>query len=708
MVARQTGIRWSPPSRSELEEMLSEAGDCLEKAWSNPYALGVDSDIAADCYKLRLKLVALDIPNEPDLRALHQKALWLSWCACWRSRDYTLDGWEKRAAVSGPQSDQLTQLVRSLRYHQIERHGAFWPSAHVPLFTRTGEIESFESSTSRTFQGYRNVPFFNEGWMLQRGMATAELFRKPVEASWAYFARESIFSNTEISNCWIASSAFPQGSTITDSVFENSNIDNPTIDDTSRWRNVLFLSDCSFRVLDRGTLDDLHEIKVGGSLRLRFEGNQKSETHLQSLHAIRRLAIDLSNSTNPAVSLTSCDLNLVVSGIKNSTFAHAISIEHSNLSLHIEGSGSGSVRIHDCALTAEIRGSILNKVEFSNSDVEALPMIYESRNGVRFHDVEIGSLSLENCDFDQRISQWGSTFDEIKVRACEFRDEVSFKDAKVVSSISFARSGSGKCIFRREFDLSCTSSKTSGYDIPSAEFLDCEFHDSLNLNNREFSGTTSFSGSQFNRRLLVHGASLHQDTSFGNAQFNWTGILNPQESLEGKRPRLESLSNSYRSLRQAMEANNASHDIQKFHVLQMRTRNHWWLGSAEPSERALGNIYDLISEYGTSFTRPLIGFVLVWIVTWMSYHLALPNDRSGSEIFSASFTSTFRPYITFNSTYDSMNSSNALLDSGHEVLAYLAQHYGGWFIFLSFLQSSFVVLLIFLMLLAIRRKYQLN
>jgi uncharacterized membrane protein len=157
-----------------------------------------------------------------------------------------------------------------------------------------------------------------------------------------------------------------------------------------------------------------------------------------------------------------------------------------------------------------------------------------------------------------------------------------------------------------------------------------------------------------------------------------------------------------------MDRNNASHEVQAFHLLQMRTRNHWKFGSSSFAERIIGNAYDAISEYGTSILRPLAWLVASFVVTAALYSFLVPLSGNFGEIVTAAFTSTFRPFITFSATYDTLHAWQFSFDSGHEVLAYLTQNYGLIFSLVSFVQSVFVVLLIFLMLLAIRRKYQLN
>lgn len=70
--------------------------------------------------------------------------------------------------------------------------------------------------------------------------------------------------------------------------------------------------------------------------------------------------------------------------------------------------------------------------------------------------------------------------------------------------------------------------------------------------------------------------------------------------------------------------------------------------------------------------------------------------------------STFRPFSTFNPSYSEMFTSGIRLESGYEAIAYLHQNCEPWFGLFSFVQSVFVVLLVFLLLLAIRRKYQLS
>lgn len=707
MVARQTGNKWSPPSKSEVEAYHLQATALLAEAWDNPTRLGLDSDIALRCKSLLDTFSAFDIPEEPDLRDLHSNVLWICWCATWRARDYSIMGWRKRAMAADP-AKHLVQALQTLEHHGRVHEGVLWPSMHVPLFDRSGKLVDLSGVSGQAFGGYGYDEFFNEGWMLPPEASTAQLYGAQTPTRWAYFATGSKFSNSKIENCWVDNGEYQTGMSAQYTFFSAPVNSRDLLDGTVHWKENLFLRDCNIKVHDASVEDRLNGAKFGGRLMLSVASTAPLALRLDALKGVRSLFIETEEGPDLSVTIANCDLRLTVQHLRSSSHPQSLLIDHSNILLTLENSAEGSVRVTDCSLLAHFVGGSLREIEMSDSDVEfplglAIPVA-----ALRFENFFVQRLLVTGCVVDAEVAQTNANFGQIEIEGSKFRHMMSLRNSAITQSIEIKPKGDVKSVFEKALDLSCSSPKSDGKDIPYAAFSQCQFNGSVNLQNREFSGTTRFPDCKFSGHLLVHGTLLHQDTSFVGAEFDWKAVLASTETDRDRRTLLTSLSHSYRSLRQAMEANNASHDAQAFHVLQMRTRNHWKYGPAKMSERLVGNIYDVLSEYGSSFLRPLLGLVFVFLASFAIYSRLVPICGNVSEIFSAALTSTFRPFATFTAAYGSWNASTFHFDSGHEVLAFLVQKHGATFAFVSFLQSVCVVLLIFLMLLAIRRKFQLN
>ena len=524
--------------------------------------------------------------------------------------------------------------------------------------------------------------------------------------SWTYFSPGVKFSRQAVRDSWLAGGDFPENSALDRIVVDKSVHQKSAIGTGSSWSDILFFdrADLEFNCDVPHTL--LGAVKAADNFVLTQPKGSKFSITLDGIRTIPSLEVRSPESSPLNLKVSNCHMKLKVIGGGEAQSPPALYLAHSNVEVILEGMNGASIQVEDCSISLRINNSKISTANVGNSDVELHSENFPRTYSLHLYNSSFNALRLINCKIDSFGSAGDNTVGSLQIIGSHFEKPVFLKNLMVGSEVKLLPSKENTTQFRDNVDLSCSGNSADKH-IPYAE-VRCEFFGDLDLNNREFSGTSDFSDSIFHRKLLVHGAVLHQDTNFSDTHFLWKESIEGAEINLAKKQKLNSLSNSYRSLRQAMERNNAAHDVQKFHLLQMRTRNHLKYGSADFSERLLGNAYDIISEYGTNILRPVYWLLFVFSFSWILYFCAVPKVGNVTEISSGAFVSTFRPFSTFGSSYSDMFTTGICFESGYEVIAYLHQNYEPWFSVLSFFQSVIVILLIFLLLLAIRRKYQLS
>lgn len=287
MALRETGTKWSPPTQAALEIAVTTATKHLSDAWNNPSKLGVGSEIERECNSYYEKLLSWDIPSSIDDKALYQKALWLSWYATWRARDYTVNGWRKRLEAKGNASTVDWRTIQNIEQAASFHMGENWPPGHIPPFDRDGTPAPIGDPGSRALQYYSSNPLFEEGWMLQKDQSTFTVFNEARAVSWCYFGPGSSFANTALEKCWAANSTLQADAHISDTVFEKT-IETPVAWSMSaKWSNMFFLQDCSFTISEGGIEQELKNAKFGAALLLKAERRMIPQLHLNLLRGIR-------------------------------------------------------------------------------------------------------------------------------------------------------------------------------------------------------------------------------------------------------------------------------------------------------------------------------------------------------------------------------------------------------------------------------------
>ncbi len=389
---------------------------------------------------------------------------------------------------------------------------------------------------------------------------------------------------------------------------------------------------------------------------------------------------------------------------------------------------------------------------------------------VRFmsHDISTGrrSVLLSETVFAGAVEFKGQSIFDFTATGCVFENSFDAKNLHVEGRIWFGIGRSGDTSFKKNCDLSSERVDDKSFRISSLYFNGVSFFGDLDVSNRNFAGTTEIELCEFHSAPIFHGAKFHQDTSFRASKFLWQDessldrwretlsiklwpdlqryrkdnlrfyerwrlavsvfffrIFYPffyggawGEQLQVRRSSDEMLGRyerAFRTLRQGMEGHNAAEEAGLFHLQEMRARHarrndrsvHW-------SERIAGQTYDVLSEYGSSFLRPIGFFSLTFLVFAGVYHLLSLVGRSGADLgasLMASMTMMVRPFVQYNPAYSSsrMDVNSGEMNS-HELIAWFVQNHEVAFKLISTFQSLFAVVLIFLALLALRRRFQMN
>ncbi|MGB3624398.1 MAG: hypothetical protein WA989_01130, partial [Henriciella sp.] len=229
---------------------------------------------------------------------------------------------------------------------------------------------------------------------------------------------------------------------------------------------------------------------------------------------------------------------------------------------------------------------------------------------------------------------------------------------------------------------------------------------------------TAFEDCVFCRAPRFQSCEFNFDTSFRRSAFDWRPYIVAVTGRE-RDDRLSVTEGSFRTLAKHMETIKA-HDYQsKFHVEQMKARFMRKDGGEVPFwDRVLARGYGSFSEYGSSFMRPAAWLVTVWIIAAASYFLL--GSAAGipcsiplvGSAFALGLTLTFRPFFVFNPIFGRIGMDTC--DTGEPVCgstqlaAYLTQHCEIGFKIIGLFHSLLATLFIFLILLSLRRKFQLS
>lgn len=304
------------------------------------------------------------------------------------------------------------------------------------------------------------------------------------------------------------------------------------------------------------------------------------------------------------------------------------------------GNALGGFYFHGCRFNDEVVLGMKNELRaplgFSGSDFRSrFHLEGNMRSEINFSEVRFGGktsftgrslgyFSADGCDFQGRATFSRATFEGgVDFSESMFRSEANFVTR--FSGVALFKS----CRFHGKSDFSAMTAKDASHDsFEEIDFSGSEFFGDLIFTNRKFLSTANFERCAFHLAPQFHGATLHQDTRFPR--------IHSFLQLE-----TENAAAAYRTLRQAMERNNARREEAMFYALEQKTLRR--IPNAQSKwENFASAFYDVVTGYGVNFWRPLgyLGLIAMLFggifALWMSWPLVFPSsvdtDRLGKGL----------------------------------------------------------------------------
>jgi len=244
------------------------------------------------------------------------------------------------------------------------------------------------------------------------------------------------------------------------------------------------------------------------------------------------------------------------------------------------------------------------------------------------------------------------------------------------------------------------SRELSSEILPQIIF-DCCFQGSVKFNGRTFKGTVDFNNTKFNQVPEFFGAKIHPKTSIEKAKFPDTSLTRGLAI------------NEYRFLKLAFAEHKNTR--QELRFLRREMMEEMWISSS--SHRRWLKLYQFISDFGFSVCRPLLGLLLLALLSLMFY---LWISSLNGKWFLASFDGDLAKYFlsvdwgkTLNYIGFSLSNSLPFLSSAKFDEKFILSLFGSGVniqILKSFVvfQQSISFLFWFLIGLALRNKFKLK
>ena len=222
--------------------------------------------------------------------------------------------------------------------------------------------------------------------------------------------------------------------------------------------------------------------------------------------------------------------------------------------------------------------------------------------GVSFgHAVFGGEANFEHALFERYALFLGAAFgDEATFRDATFFETGIFNNVTFEGGIDFSASDKDSKYSRIDFNRVTFASRWPNHwkaapweeDAPTVSFT-----------NRIFSDKADFRGAVFHVAPDFHDAKLHQSCTISEANF--------------KDVELREAPAAYRTLKLAMEQKRDWNAMAKFYALEQRSIRH----QPETSQQVklMSFAYEVASDYGQSFVRPLAGIGLTIIFAFGLY-----------------------------------------------------------------------------------------
>jgi len=315
------------------------------------------------------------------------------------------------------------------------------------------------------------------------------------------------------------------------------------------------------------------------------------------------------------------------------------------------------------------KGTIITNTNFSKAHFGSQ---------TRFNGVTIHNASFNDCTFENM-----ATFE-----SCTFNHQTNFSGVKFIKTtedhgpLSFLGS-----MFNGTTDFTgCTFSGPIAFkhgEFNEIDFTGTTFAAKADFQNRAFKGKTKFDDCHFAVAPEFHNATLHEDTSFINTNFDDTSN--------------SSAAASYRTLRRKMEEHRSKQNQSKFYALELRSVR--MSGALQGTAKFLSYLYDMFCGYGLRMGRPIAWlFGINFAFTCLYFTIGL-NYKQNHFFPNFKFTmeQLVRPFYVWMGTYKPPSGLNNIWDDVAIFFQVLASF-----------QSLISLGLLTLLILSIRRQFKMD
>lgn len=762
------------PTQSEFKSLKSKLSRQTAKIWKAYAELGEGSPLLRNAQSLFNEINQYQTSSDPEAQEEFRKLLFGSWYNLWRSNDFSIEAMDARRAA-GMQRLPRTQ-INILWDHTVREGSATFHHLFAPLFDPESLEYRYldQGSGMSRARSHLHAGHFSAGFMIGDDISKHfwEWFKRTNENSeveCSYLARGPATDVGAFRKSWIEPGSEP---------FVNSMLNECVIWGASRVTGEFHFSemhesrfegnlDASGGTLQVSEPSMSFNSRVNGSVTIgQCSG---SETEVSVGRFVKQVRI--SSNASELFTLTESNCDVEVFENRNKRMLTQMMLTRVAGDALISTCGGLEIRTKQCTFRkANLRG--FSSIECVQSvfghDAQADSFTLESTG--------VYSVSLHECDFKSRIYiHISQPMNDLYITNCSFgglfvATDLSVSGDLVIYGSEFfgtfnIKSSGANAISTADFGSTAFRSTA---DFSNVKFEGrCSFDLSSFDENAIFHGSelhqdTSFRGTKFNwqnsvgrlelskvsraeklrhykraRRALWPNlrsyrkgkllraeklrmrlsCRVYEDYSTFQEWFTRLVRLNQFASSQVVKDRNELLGEierAFRTLRQAMEKNNASDQAAIFHQNEMRAR-HSRLGdgSVPRSEKWIGKVYDFTAEYGASFVRPLILLAGLWLFCAGAYWLGAPKTSNGSSLVAALVVSAvvmLRPLYQLNPNYKAGpdDTSNGVIQTSNDLISWYITHHEGWFKLGSTIQSLLAVVLVFLVLLAIRRRFQLS
>lgn len=756
----------STVTAERCQELLERSLALLVTGWENPKDVGLGKALAQECESHLASVKSLpaphheDVPRTDELRDLNRdflRTLKIAWFATWLARDYSLNRWEL-------ESDQSV-LLNALRYNQTfviaQRR---WLPHHVPAFTREGEPADSPFSISR---GVFDLRLF-EGSMLRQQSQIESLVQQGVSPcfDWSYFgpgvepllpgassARSAYFESlqapplhqsaraNDLNGAIVIGAAKLQGlpnlSLLEESWF-NSNVEVTGADFGKRPQEVprslhaangLLIADsriCGLTLLPSSRISrvTLSNCQLDGDLVF-LPGGVLPDFEMSGTTKIIRRGIKGDDAILSGIVLRGVEVTGSVS-FERARFQGRN--DFADLKVKDQASFKNAVFTGDGNWPIDFSGSEFGvRVQFSGAEF------------LNCREVNFRTAKFRLADFSGSLFGVEANFVGACAKVFFFREGESANGRRPVVFQKGANFNATQSFDLSEYGVRAVDPLT---DFELVSFTGAIFSDSAQFKGRRFLDRASFDRTTFVGLPAFRGAEFGQGTSFSGAVFNWRAKLRkswwkrviarwlprfaPQswrEALVSDNEYMEGVEREFRALRQRADNLHAKSLALVFHKQELKAR-HSRIGDPDVPwfEGVLGRLYGLVSNYGDSLSKPIVAFAALWISCGVAYWGV--TGREGpffGPAVSYAWSAQVKPFSYPDATLVRLSSDqpkqcsremdqrvqdeNSVSEFCYSLRLYSLDSV--WTRLIAIVQSILTVTLVFVILLAVRRRFQL-